>query len=208
MIRSERQISKLRTGAALVVAMLATLSIAATGAQAAPKHLLITLNGQAVGPGEEVQANFEEYWKLTTTKGHDEGFCERYEPGSLTVNNSKKDVFTGDGEGEGGCVDEDPELGGLGGLQISQIVFGANGKATGAVDLEFSGPPPFQNCVYTGKLKGTNGTGGPLWIELGGKLKGSGCAEKTLVLSKGPEVVWQGEMTAWGGLPELDANAY
>jgi hypothetical protein len=196
----------------VAIALIGAAAIGGAGAAAAsakPKVLEVSAESHSITSKVQVSGYFAEGFTLKSTKGEEIAICEQVEDaGHLTTNDAKKDVFkalTKQPEEDECYLTDEPDLGESGTFNVTEVTIGTNGKATGAVEIKFSSAPaPYQHCVYkSSRLKGTNTVTGTLEIELGGRLKGSGCHLNTVELVPNFEVPF---MLDSGSRPELEVS--
>jgi hypothetical protein len=170
-----------------VVAVMAFGVAVSSSASAHPKLLEVTAGSHGIVHSNEL-LTFE--WHETFglyAHGEQVAVCEeKGAEGHLLTNSAKTDAFAL------GRAEEDPcygitehDLGSEGQIDIVKLNVAANGKASGSVEITFSGPSPYQHCVYkSSKLTGANSTSGELEVKLSGNLKGAGCHERAVKLEE------------------------
>ncbi len=167
--------------------MLALGGAVSSSALAHPKVLEVTAGSHGVVHSNEL-VSFE--WHETFglyVHGEQIAVCEeKGAEGHLLTNNAKTDTFALEAPEYDPCyLIAEPDLGSEGQLDIAKLNVAANGKASGSVEVTFSGPAPYQHCVYkSSKLTGANSTTGELEVKLSAKLKGTGCHEKAVKLEE------------------------
>ncbi len=143
------------------------------------------LGGALVLPGTEVEMT----WGFHVTVYGTLWGCGVGEPGHVTTNHAKNDVFTSEGHSYGGeCWYNTTEIESQeeGWLEEADVNFNVGGVVTmQGVAMHLIWPAPYASCTYRGTLTGGLWLGHGLVGNVSGTLTGTDCPEPKVTVQTG-----------------------